>query len=109
MAQEEVNQSVVNRHSELTDNEPEKHRLIDDSIESTIALWSSQKIQAEIEKLISSFTPRIINGNFTASIGDYILSDTATSLVVDLPQSSASTSGKLIIMNYPTTKDGWVS
>jgi len=36
------------RHSLLSDDEPEKHRVIDDSATSPIKLWSSQKIAAMI-------------------------------------------------------------
>ena len=36
-------------HSEIFEDEPEKHRLIDDGLTATTALWSSSKIQSELD------------------------------------------------------------
>ena len=35
-------------HSEITDNEPEKHRLINDSSTASTSLWSAQKINSSV-------------------------------------------------------------
>lgn len=98
VAQEELNESVVDKHSELDDDEPEKHRLINDSIESTVTLWSSDKTAEEIDKLLSAFTPTTQTTDYSAQIGDHVLCDNATAMTITLPQSSSSTSGKLIIV-----------
>lgn len=41
-------------HSEINDNEPEKHRVINDLITSSTGLWSSEKIQSELDSISTS-------------------------------------------------------
>jgi hypothetical protein len=98
VAQEEVNEGSVTEHSQLIDDQPEKHMLIDDNVESLIGLWSSEKIAEEIEKLLSKFNPKVITADYEAQTAEHILCNTAISLVVTLPESSSDTEGKLIII-----------
>lgn len=103
VTQEELESSLITSHSGLTDDEPEKHRLINDSVESTTTLWSSDKIREEVEQLLTAFSPIVRTTDYSASIGDHILCNTATALTVTLPQSSASIEGKLIIVKNINT------
>ena len=45
---------IPGTHSDLTDDEPGKHRVINDLGTSTIELWSSDKIQSELDNLANS-------------------------------------------------------
>jgi len=49
-----------NQHSLLDDDEPEKHREINDAGVSLTALWSSQKISDELAAVGYSLTPYIV-------------------------------------------------
>lgn len=49
-----------NQHSLLDDDEPEKHREINDAGTSTIELWSSDKISSEIAGIGYVLTPYIV-------------------------------------------------
>jgi len=103
VAQEELNEASVTSHSDLIDDEAEKHRLIDDASESTIGLWSSDKIREEVERLLSVFTPRIITADYSAQVGEHILCNGTSVVVVTLPESSSTTEGKLIIIKSINT------
>jgi hypothetical protein len=50
----------LNQHSLLDDDEPEKHREINDAGVSLTSLWSSQKISDELASIGYSLTPYIV-------------------------------------------------
>ena len=54
-----------NQHSLLDNDEPEKHREINDAIISLTSLWSSQKISDEIAAVSGALTPYVVGKALT--------------------------------------------
>jgi len=106
-------------HSSLNDDQPEKHRLINDAATSPIELWSAQKINAEVVALSSGYNrrPAVIDlvdntaAPPTESTGDrYILDFTAGT--VD-PNWDGAAKGDIVqfdgaVWIATTPAEGWV-
>ena len=55
-------------------------------------------ITEQVEQLMSKFNPKVISTDYSANIGDYILCNTETSLVILLPESNSESDGRIIII-----------
>jgi len=85
------NQDLANlgtkNHSDLNDDEPEKHRLINDSGSGSTDLWSANKIDTELAGKVDSPIPAAL---YMDSIGDQILTGGPVIINLDTTVVAAS-------------------
>ena len=60
-----IAQLETKNHSDVTDDQPEKHRLINDAATSTTSLWSSNKIATELSSVGVKLTSYVVGKEAT--------------------------------------------
>lgn len=77
----DVDQTQID-HDQLLNFEVDEHRPLDDLATTTTSLWSSQKIQDELDGKINAATP-IVDNTLIKSVGTSGVDVEATGIVVD--------------------------